>query len=153
MVRLMLVLAPVMCILAGIGVSATLHTYMKNLDPLFKKETVAMQKKPARKTVAELNYPIKNEVSAKLKAVISCHLPAILTMCACAMLIRQPFCVAYLPVDLDSFGVVFYCGDFLVKLLQKSLIVRYLLFVQDLILHLDYCCWKKLLHNIRKLAK
>lgn len=65
MVRLMLVLAPVMCILAGIGVSATLHTYMKNLDPLFekKKTDAASTKKAAKKTQAELNYPIKNEVS------------------------------------------------------------------------------------------
>merc|ERR1712012_1421596 len=31
-VRLMLVLAPVMCILSGITVSTTLSTYMKNLD-------------------------------------------------------------------------------------------------------------------------
>ncbi len=31
-VRLMLVLAPVMCILSGIGVSQVLTTYMKNLD-------------------------------------------------------------------------------------------------------------------------
>ena len=32
MVRLMLVLAPVMCILSGIGISAILTTYMKNLE-------------------------------------------------------------------------------------------------------------------------
>ena len=32
MVRLMLVLAPVMCILSGIAVSASLSTYMKYLD-------------------------------------------------------------------------------------------------------------------------
>lgn len=70
MVRLMLVLAPVMCILAGIGVSATLQTYMKNVDPLFgtKKETTG-QKKPVRKTTAELNYPIKNEVGPERQPV------------------------------------------------------------------------------------
>ena len=33
MVRLMLVLAPVMCILSGIAISASLTTYMKYLDP------------------------------------------------------------------------------------------------------------------------
>merc|ERR1719381_33647 len=33
MVRLMLVLAPVMCILSGIAVSSSLNTYMKYLDP------------------------------------------------------------------------------------------------------------------------
>lgn len=63
MVRLMLVLAPVMCILAGIGVSATLNTYMKNLDPLFEKKKPESTKKPQKKSAAELNYPIKNEVS------------------------------------------------------------------------------------------
>lgn len=63
MVRLMLVLAPVMCILAGIGVSAVLHTYMTNLDPLFGTRKETAQKKSAKKTIAELNYPIKNEVS------------------------------------------------------------------------------------------
>uniref|UniRef100_A0A8C4T8T4 Dolichyl-diphosphooligosaccharide--protein glycosyltransferase subunit STT3A n=1 Tax=Erpetoichthys calabaricus TaxID=27687 RepID=A0A8C4T8T4_ERPCA len=42
-VRLMLVLAPVMCILSGIGVSQVLTTYMKNLD------------------VSHSTYPIKNE--------------------------------------------------------------------------------------------
>jgi dolichyl-diphosphooligosaccharide--protein glycosyltransferase len=52
MVRLMLVLAPVMCILSGIGVSATLTTYMKNLD-------VKKDKKSKR---ADANYPMKNEV-------------------------------------------------------------------------------------------
>lgn len=64
MVRLMLVLAPVMCILGGIGVSATLSTYMKNIDPLFGiKKTEQTQKKPVKKSITELNYPIKNEVS------------------------------------------------------------------------------------------
>lgn len=63
MVRLMLVLAPVMCILAGIGVSATLGTYMKNLDPIFGPKKPEQTKKAAKKSVAELNYPIKNEVS------------------------------------------------------------------------------------------
>lgn len=34
MVRLMLVLAPVMCILSGIAVSAMLTTYMKQMEPI-----------------------------------------------------------------------------------------------------------------------
>ncbi len=54
MVRLMLVLAPVMCILAGIAISSTLTTYMKNLDITRQKE------KKAKK--ADANYPVKNEV-------------------------------------------------------------------------------------------
>ena len=63
MVRLMLVLAPVMCILAGIGVSATLSTYMKNLDPLFGSKKVEQTKKTGKKSMTELNYPIKHEVT------------------------------------------------------------------------------------------
>lgn len=55
MVRLMLVLAPVMCILAGIGVSGILNTYMKNIENPNKKD-----KKPKR---ADLTYPLKHEVS------------------------------------------------------------------------------------------
>jgi len=53
MVRLMLVLAPVMCILSGIAVSSTLTTYMKNLD-------VSHKDKKSRKQ--DVNYPLKNEV-------------------------------------------------------------------------------------------
>jgi len=54
MVRLMLVLAPVMCILSGIAVSSTLTSYMKNLD-------VSHKDKKSKKQDA--NYPVKNEVS------------------------------------------------------------------------------------------
>lgn len=53
-VRLMLVLAPVMCILSGIGVSQVLTTYMKNLD-------VTRPDKKAKKQ-QDATYPIKNEV-------------------------------------------------------------------------------------------
>jgi len=53
MVRLMLVLAPVMCILSGIAVSSTLTAYMKNLD-------VAHKDKKAKKP--DYTYPAKNEV-------------------------------------------------------------------------------------------
>lgn len=53
MVRLMLVLAPVMCILSGIAVSSILTTYMKNLD-------AASKDKKAKR--ADMNYPFKNEV-------------------------------------------------------------------------------------------
>lgn len=56
MVRLMLVLAPVMCVLSGIGVSATLNSYMKNLDS-------SKRDKKAKK--ADGTYPIKNEVSTR----------------------------------------------------------------------------------------
>ena len=52
MVRLMLVLAPVMCILSGIGISAVLMTYMKNLDSKQDKKTKKIDD----------NYPKKSEV-------------------------------------------------------------------------------------------
>uniref|UniRef100_A0AAZ3SPH9 Dolichyl-diphosphooligosaccharide--protein glycosyltransferase subunit STT3A n=1 Tax=Oncorhynchus tshawytscha TaxID=74940 RepID=A0AAZ3SPH9_ONCTS len=55
MVRLMLVLAPVMCILSGIGVSQVLTTYMKNLD-------ISRPDKKSKKQ-QDSTYPIKNEVS------------------------------------------------------------------------------------------
>lgn len=50
----MLVLAPVMCILSGIGVSQVLSTYMKNLD-------ISRQDKKSKKQ-QDSTYPIKNEV-------------------------------------------------------------------------------------------
>ena len=55
MVRLMLVLAPVMCVLSGIGISSILYTYMKNLD--------TKQEKKAKKS--DENYPKKSEVRKK----------------------------------------------------------------------------------------
>lgn len=56
MVRLMLVLAPVMCILGGIALSSTLVTFMKNLD---STSTHARHDKKEK----EKNYPYKNEVT------------------------------------------------------------------------------------------
>ena len=55
MVRLMLVLAPVMCILSAIGISATLVTYMKNLESKDSKTDKKTKK-------IEDNYPKKSEV-------------------------------------------------------------------------------------------
>lgn len=54
----MLVLAPVMCILSGIGVSQVLSTYMKNLD-------ISRPDKKSKKQ-QDSTYPIKNEVSTRL---------------------------------------------------------------------------------------
>ncbi|KAA0704205.1 Dolichyl-diphosphooligosaccharide--protein glycosyltransferase subunit STT3A [Triplophysa tibetana] len=63
MVRLMLVLAPVMCILSGIGVSQVLTTYMKNLD-------VSRPDKKSKKQ-QDLTYPIKNEVASGMILVMA----------------------------------------------------------------------------------
>ena len=54
MVRLMLVLAPVMCILSGIAVSGLLTSFMKNLDILNLR----------KKKKGDPSYPLKNEVAA-----------------------------------------------------------------------------------------
>ena len=54
MVRLMLVLAPVMCVLSGIAVTGILGVYMRNLDVI---DTKAKAKKKA-----DTSYPVKNEV-------------------------------------------------------------------------------------------
>lgn len=57
MVRLMLVLAPVMCILGGIGASSLLVTYMKQV------EGSKLTDKKAKKF--ENNYVLRSEVSYK----------------------------------------------------------------------------------------
>ncbi|ELW72225.1 Dolichyl-diphosphooligosaccharide--protein glycosyltransferase subunit STT3A [Tupaia chinensis] len=63
MVRLMLVLAPVMCILSGIGVSQVLSTYMKNLD-------MSRPDKKSKKQ-QDATYPIKNEVASGMVLVMT----------------------------------------------------------------------------------
>jgi len=65
MVRLMLVLAPVMCILSGIGISSVLMAYMKNLE-------ISKHDKKSKKTDA--NYPIKNEVATVVILLMSLFL-------------------------------------------------------------------------------
>jgi len=65
MVRLMLVLAPVACILSGIGITSVLSTYMKNVD-MSVGSTAAPVKPVSNKKAkqsADPSYPIKNEVA------------------------------------------------------------------------------------------
>lgn len=68
MVRLMLVLAPVMCILSGIAVSSTLTTYMKNLDACQHNKDKKVKKG------GEINYPVKNEVATAVVAMMTVFL-------------------------------------------------------------------------------
>ncbi|XP_055728933.1 dolichyl-diphosphooligosaccharide--protein glycosyltransferase subunit STT3A-like isoform X1 [Salvelinus fontinalis] len=63
MVRLMLVLAPVMCILSGIGVSQVLTTYIKNLD-------ISRPDKKSKKQ-QDATYPLKNEVASGMILVMT----------------------------------------------------------------------------------
>lgn len=64
MVRLMLVLAPVMCILSGIGVSSMLNIYCKQMDSAQEKK----QKK------FESNYFMRSEVASGFVAVMTVFL-------------------------------------------------------------------------------
>lgn len=64
MVRLMLVLAPVMCILSGIAVSHLLSKFMKNIET----KPPAEHHKKAKKL--ESNYVLKNEISTAFVGVI-----------------------------------------------------------------------------------
>ncbi|KAK9513066.1 hypothetical protein O3M35_001340 [Rhynocoris fuscipes] len=63
MVRLMLVLAPVMCILSGIAVSAMLHTYMKQVTPDKNIEK--------KKNKMESNFVMKSEIATVFVALMT----------------------------------------------------------------------------------
>ena len=65
MVRLMLVLAPVMCILSGIAVSHILSSFMRNLDVV---ESRGKRKK------SDGSYPFKNEVAMVFLGVLTLFL-------------------------------------------------------------------------------
>jgi len=70
MVRLMLVLAPVACILAGIGISSVLSTYMKNVELTSSQQPA--QKHPNRKgKQTDPSYPIKNEVATFMVGLVT----------------------------------------------------------------------------------
>jgi dolichyl-diphosphooligosaccharide---protein glycosyltransferase len=61
MVRLMLVLAPVMCILSGIGVSSVLYTYSRNFtDEANKKDKKSSTNK---RNADDSSYPNKSELA------------------------------------------------------------------------------------------
>lgn len=73
MVRLMLVLAPIMCILGGITISNTLSNFVKNIDTLEEKKTQLTNSNNLNKSRLESypknskkgkddNYPHKSEV-------------------------------------------------------------------------------------------
>lgn len=68
MVRLMLVLAPVMCVLSGIGISSVLTTYMRNLDVTPSKKTgtgstSTTSSSRSRRQDDSSTYPRKNEIA------------------------------------------------------------------------------------------
>lgn len=66
MVRLMLVLAPVMCVLSGIGISSVLTTYMRQLDVNQLKKSVSgtpSSSTRSRRGDDSSSYPHKNEIA------------------------------------------------------------------------------------------
>ena len=74
MVRLMLVLAPVMCILSGIAVSSILSTYMRNLD-LFDEARTKKAKK------VDPSYPVKSEIAGAIVLLMTFLLVTYMFQC------------------------------------------------------------------------
>lgn len=74
MVRLMLVLAPVMCVLSGIGISSVLTTYMRNLDvnqPKKSSGSAGTTSARARRADDSSTYPRKGEIAFGVICVMS----------------------------------------------------------------------------------
>lgn len=93
----MLVLAPVMCILAGIGISSLLSRYMKvrapkmlarlpllsffsitdqllRLNYLKNLDIARREKKPSKKTSTDSSYPMKNEMATGMVLLMTLFL-------------------------------------------------------------------------------
>ncbi len=74
MVRLMLVLAPVMCILSGVAVSNILRTFVPNMESVLvnaasangeghtKRPPGALKSNKSTSVACDLTYPFKNQV-------------------------------------------------------------------------------------------
>jgi len=73
MVRLMLVLAPIMCIMGGIGVSCVLTTYMRNI------ETDSGSAKSKKKS--DTSYPIKSEIATVMVTIMAIFLTTFIFHC------------------------------------------------------------------------
>ncbi len=77
MVRLMLVLAPVMCILSGIAVSTALASQIKYLDAPRQGSQSATEKKAKK---GEAIVPFRSEVAWTFTVLISLFLVSILAL-------------------------------------------------------------------------
>lgn len=73
MVRLMLVLAPIMCIMGGIGVSCVLTTYMRNIET--DSGAVKSKKK------SDSSYPIKSEIATVMVTIMAIFLTTFIFHC------------------------------------------------------------------------
>lgn len=98
MVRLMLVLAPVMCILSGIAVSGILSTFMKNLDVL----------NPRKKKKTDTSYPLKNEISLFVITMMAFFLITYTFHCTW---VCNPLSLSLVHIGDMSLFVVAYCGS------------------------------------------
>lgn len=87
MVRLMLVLAPVMCILAGIAVNSALSSQMKYLDAPRQSNQQAANKRKA----ADTSIPFRSEVAWGFTALISIFLVRLSFFCTqiCSLIISN----------------------------------------------------------------
>ncbi len=71
MVRLMLVLAPVACILGGIGLSGLLSSFIPNLDAAATTTTAAAPSKEKKDKKEDKSYPYKFEVAVVVVGALS----------------------------------------------------------------------------------
>uniref|UniRef100_A0A914YLM0 Dolichyl-diphosphooligosaccharide--protein glycosyltransferase subunit STT3A n=1 Tax=Panagrolaimus superbus TaxID=310955 RepID=A0A914YLM0_9BILA len=84
MVRLMLVLAPVMCILGGIATNGIISGYMKNIEekPDTKETKATTQpQKSKRERTSDNNYPFKSEIAHLVIGMITIFLVSYVFHC------------------------------------------------------------------------
>lgn len=75
MVRLMLVLAPVMCIIAGIGVSSVLATFMKDIDSVgFFGSALSKARSQSSKRSANAGPAFRQEVAFGVVSLLAIFL-------------------------------------------------------------------------------
>ncbi|CAJ0935386.1 unnamed protein product, partial [Mesorhabditis belari] len=80
MVRLMLVLAPVMCIIGGIAVNALLSSFMRNVDAPSQTEQ-AKQNLSKKDKEKQNNYPFKAEIASAVVFGVLCLSATYVTHC------------------------------------------------------------------------
>lgn len=90
MVRLMLVLAPVMCILSGIAVSHILASFMRNLD--------VMDTRGGKKKKDDGSYPHKNEIAVAMLCVMTVLLISYSFHCTWVSQTSSEFSLSYVTI-------------------------------------------------------
>lgn len=85
MVRLMLVLAPVMCVMGGIAVSGILSSYMCNFDAPRKPQKPLSN----RQMKMDTDLPMKTEVCICIYCKISCYGAMLILKCVYLLVLSQ----------------------------------------------------------------